>query len=89
MSEDTNVVTIRVLFFATTKDLVGKKEDTLHVPSVIPASDLLHLITKQYQLEHLKDNVILALNEDWVDLNSVLSLKNTDEIAVIPPLSGG
>lgn len=89
MNENANLVTIKVLFFATTKDLVGKKEDTLHVPSVIAASDLLHLITKQYQLENLKDNVILALNEDWVDLSSTLNLKDTDEIAVIPPLSGG
>ena len=39
----------------------------------------------------IKDNVLLALNQEYVELTDDLnvSLNNNDEIAVIPPLSGG
>jgi len=33
--------------------------------------------------------LILAINEEYVDLDDRLTLKAGDEIALIPPLSGG
>lgn len=82
-------VSIKILFFAIVKDLTGKKEDRFCVPSVVKGSSLLDLIIKEYHLDTVRNNVILAVNEDWVDLDSTLTLKDSDEVAVIPPLSGG
>ena len=87
--EEATQVSIKILFFALVKDLVGKNEDRIYVPSTIVGSALLDLIIKKYNLETVKNNVILAVNEDWVDLDSLLILKDSDEVAVIPPLSGG
>lgn len=40
----------------------------------------------------LQDNVVLSVNQEYVDGNddeTVLHLKDNDEVALIPPLSGG
>ena len=34
-------------------------------------------------------SMVLALNQEYVDMDTVITLHNDDEIAVIPPLSGG
>lgn len=43
------------------------------------------------RLEPIKNNLLLALNQEYIDLSdkAVISLHPADEIAVIPPLSGG
>ena len=33
--------------------------------------------------------MVLAVNEDYVDMDSGLTLRAADEVALIPPLSGG
>jgi molybdopterin converting factor small subunit len=40
-------------------------------------------------LQPLSSCLMLALNETYIDLEETVNLKNADEIAVIPPLSGG
>jgi molybdopterin converting factor small subunit len=37
----------------------------------------------------IRNNLVLALNEEYVDMDAPLKLKATDTLAVIPPLSGG
>ena len=34
-------------------------------------------------------SMVLALNQEYVDMDSIVTLHDDDEIAVIPPLSGG
>ena len=41
------------------------------------------------QLAPLADSMVLAVNEDYVDMDSGLTLRAADEVALIPPLSGG
>ena len=36
-----------------------------------------------------EDNITLALNEEYVASGQILSLKNGDTVALIPPISGG
>jgi molybdopterin converting factor small subunit len=36
-----------------------------------------------------EDSLTLALNEEYVQTGAVLSLKEGDTIALIPPISGG
>ena len=44
-----------------------------------------------YRLEPIRNNILLAVNQEYIDLSdeTVISLHSDDEIAVIPPLSGG
>lgn len=82
-------VTVKLLFFAKARELLGQKEIYAEVPRTVTGKDLLNFISEKYNLGRLKCNVILALNENWVDFNNLLVLKETDEVAIIPPLSGG
>lgn len=82
-------VTITILFFAKAREIVGKPRATLTVPKNIPCNLLLNKIAEEYHLQPIKNNVILAHNEDFCDINSVIVLEEGDEIAVVPPLSGG
>lgn len=52
-------------------------------------SDLLNLICDKYELAVIKDAVVLAINEEYCDLDGEVTVRSGDEIAVIPPLSGG
>jgi molybdopterin converting factor small subunit len=41
------------------------------------------------RINSIKNSINLALNESYVDLENFIELKNNDEIAIIPPISGG
>eukprot|EP00094_Tigriopus_californicus_P009607 TCALIF_09262-PA protein Name:"Similar to VP15 Molybdopterin synthase sulfur carrier subunit (Zea mays)" AED:0.46 eAED:0.46 QI:0/-1/0/1/-1/1/1/0/85 len=83
-------VSIKVLLFAKARELAGTHELTLNVVPNLSASDLVTQIEAQCpDLAILRGSFVLALNQDYVDHNQVLDLKSGDELAVIPPISGG
>ncbi|XP_034664434.1 molybdopterin synthase sulfur carrier subunit [Drosophila subobscura] len=83
-------VDVHVLFFAKCRELAKTTRSTYTVPSDIKAYDLLEQIVLRFGLTNIRQNLIIALNESYIeDLNESLVLKDGDEIAVIPPLSGG
>lgn len=81
-------VTIKVLFFAVSKEISGQSEVEFRVKSKISYTELKQLICDNFGLEVIKQNIILAVNQDYCDEGD-LQLKDNDELAVIPPLSGG
>lgn len=48
-----------------------------------------HNIIILYSLEQLKNNLVLAVNQVYIDIGQDIALNQGDHIAVIPPLSGG
>ncbi|CAH0551808.1 unnamed protein product [Brassicogethes aeneus] len=80
-------VEIKVVLFAKAREIAGKHIDNLTISSSINYQELLNIIVKTYGLQDIKNNLILALNEDYCEVNSNLILITGDEIAVIPPLS--
>lgn len=97
-------VIVNILFFAKAKELVKKPSLQLKLPSMFENIDsLLETVEKEIpQLKILNRCFVFALNEEYLcddtmDTNSSttsnagnpISLKNDDELAVIPPLSGG
>jgi len=83
-----DLVTIKVLFFAVSKDISGKSEAELSVKSRISYIDLKEIICENFGLSLIKQNIILALNQDYCEEGDLV-LKDNDELAVIPPLSAG
>jgi molybdopterin converting factor subunit 1 len=83
------VVEIQVLFFAKARELCGKKESHLLIPSATSYNNILDEIVKKFSLEPIQDNLILAINEEYATSGSEVHLKEGDQVAVIPPLSGG
>ncbi|XP_071054057.1 molybdopterin synthase sulfur carrier subunit [Onthophagus taurus] len=82
-------VTVRVYFFAKAKELANRKESFLTISNSLSYKDLFEALINQFNLVAIKDNIVLALNEQLIDENSVLELKTGDILAIIPPLSGG
>lgn len=83
-----DVVTIKVLFFAVSKEIAGRSEAEFKVKSKISYDELKKVICDEFGLEAIKRNIILAVNQDYCEEGEFL-LKNNDELAVIPPLSAG
>lgn len=81
-------VNIKVLFFAISRELSGKKESQLRVKSKISFEELKLYICSIFGLEVIQNNIVLAINQEYVESGDI-TLRNNDELAVIPPLSGG
>lgn len=83
-------VEISVELFAQAKELAGSKGGKLTVNQTIQIEELIKVICNYFGLEALQNTFILALNENYLENSqTILSLKDNDVVAVIPPLSGG
>ncbi|XP_061731880.1 molybdopterin synthase sulfur carrier subunit isoform X2 [Nerophis ophidion] len=80
-----------VLYFAKSSELSGLKEELLQVATPISGLDLWTLLLRQHpSLRALQGHVVLALRQEYVAIDQqLLTLRDGDEVAVLPPLSGG
>jgi len=79
---------VRVLFFGMLKDVAGTSSDVVELPDRASIGDLLaHYETKIPQLKSVLPSTAVALNQQYSNVNS--ELKAGDEIALLPPVSGG
>lgn len=79
-------VTIR--FFASMQDAAGVPVVTLDVPEGSTTADVLDQLYRLVpQLEKYRSGCRTALNQDY--LTSVVVVSDGDELALIPPTSGG
>ena len=87
----TPTVSVSVLFFAKAREIVGKSKTNVDLPSSpITGKELVSLLEAAFQdLKCLNRSYVLAVNEEYVEDGSTVTLNARDELAVIPPLSGG
>ena len=79
---------MRVLFFAQLKDATGCDLFEVALPSPLNDEQLwIKLLEKFPALANHKKNVRLARNWEYADEQTVFD--DTDEVALIPPVSGG
>uniref|UniRef100_A0A8D0E0I9 Molybdopterin synthase sulfur carrier subunit n=1 Tax=Salvator merianae TaxID=96440 RepID=A0A8D0E0I9_SALMN len=80
-----------VLYFARSAELAGVRTETISVPQRITSLQLWEEIVKKHSgLEDIRDQVVFAVRQEYVLLgDQLLVLHSGDEIAVIPPISGG
>jgi len=77
---------LKVKAFGVTKDYLGGKEAVIEMEGRT-VGDLRAELNERYpQLLGLR-SLYIAVNRDYADENRVLEI--TDEIALIPPVSGG
>ena len=84
---------VKVLFFAKSKEITKISEGQLtFTNSTIKIRQIYQALESQWpDLKKLKRSFALALNEEYLDTNqnSVISVQESDTLAVIPPISGG
>lgn len=78
---------MRILFFAHLRDVTHCEEMQLHCGDVDAAGLWRHLLAVHPGLERFRRSVRLARNSEYVGPDARFS--DTDEVALIPPVSGG
>lgn len=79
---------LRVLFFGPLAELLGRREESLELPGAPQAGDVYaHYQAQREGLGQLGRDLLLAVNEEFSGPERVL--REGDEIALLPPMSGG
>ncbi|MGH9509709.1 MAG: molybdenum cofactor biosynthesis protein [Terriglobales bacterium] len=79
---------VRVLFFGQLKDLAGRASDSLTLPEGSTLTDLLaHYESGFPRLKALLPAIALSINQVYAPPHS--ALRDQDEVALLPPVSGG
>jgi molybdopterin converting factor subunit 1 len=79
---------MRVLLFAQIKDAVGAAELNLSTTGNLQVGDIWHaLIALQPKLAAFQSSTRLARNGEYADETTIFA--DSDEVALIPPVSGG
>ena len=89
--ENSEKVQVRILFFAKARELAETSESDLFLVKQTSKPLLIQAIEEQFPaLKTLNRSFVLALNEEYLeDSPNSIELSPRDELAVIPPISGG
>lgn len=77
---------IRLLFFASLRDISGIAEKELDVKTGIPVAELWQQVSADFEL--LPEKVLCAVNQEYVDTDYRLQ-DGDHEVAFFPPVTGG
>ncbi len=79
---------VRVLFFATYRERLGKRELEVHLPEGARVQDLVrHLAARFPEMGDLWDHALIAINHRYAAPEDPLT--EGAEVAFFPPVSGG
>jgi molybdopterin converting factor subunit 1 len=79
---------VNVLYFGTLKDLFALEQESLDVRDGTTVETLLSLLSaKTSKQSDLWRTLAVAVNRDYAGLATVL--REGDEVALLPPVSGG
>lgn len=82
-------IRVTVLYFAFVHETTRKKKEIMELSTNTSIKELLSIIRTRYpNIKNIK-NIKISINYRIVDSNSSSVLKNDDEVALLPPISGG
>ena len=97
MSRNSKHMEIKVLYFASAREARGKREERVTLAEGATTETLIAALLELCPaLTAVMRTAVLALNEQYLESSSdgdgglaAAALKSGDEVAVIPPISGG
>ncbi len=79
---------VRLLCFASVADLLGGREQEVEVAEGATVSDLLDRIGSEHpKFREIRRSLVVSVNQEYVERGQ--ALREQDEVALIPPVSGG
>lgn len=80
---------MEILFFGITKDIVGSSQVKLDFENEVPKSvgELKMKLERKYPEFSKLSSLAVAVNSEYAEDNVLL--QRNDEVAIIPPVSGG
>src|ERR1039457_255968 len=79
---------VRVLYLGMLRDLAGREREVVQLPDGARLSDLYaELQQRMPKLQDFRNAIALSINYEYSDGAAVLH--DNDEVALIPPVSGG
>lgn len=81
-------VRVKVLFFGRLKDIVGQSEESLDLADASTIEELFALYSRRVpELAKYRSSVVASRNQEFAAWDS--ALYSGDEVAFLPPVSGG
>jgi molybdopterin synthase catalytic subunit len=81
-------VTVRILFFGPVREITGVSEDLAVLPPGSTLADLFSSYARRFpRLAEMSGSLVLARNQQFGD--RAQALEEGDEVAFLPPVSGG
>lgn len=78
---------VQLLLFGITKDILGHSPFSFEIKGENTAGNLLHQLIEQYPRLRDLNSIAIAVNGNYSTAKTALN--SSDEIALIPPVSGG
>jgi len=81
-------MTVKVLYFASVRDLVGEAQQMVSLGDGATVSDLISTLASTHKrFVEMAPSLMVSVNQEYMDRDTVLH--EGDEVAFIPPVSGG
>jgi MoaE-MoaD fusion protein len=81
---------VKVLFFARCRELCDVTGVDLTMEEGSSTPELLEVLLENYpRLSEVLGSCVLSLNKEYLDPDKPAVLRDGDEVALIPPISGG
>jgi molybdopterin synthase sulfur carrier subunit len=77
-------MSIKVLYFASLKELFGRSEEELSADSLSTVGDVWQQVSAE---QDVPQQVLFAVNQEYAQLDTLI--KSGDEVAFFPPVTGG
>jgi molybdopterin synthase sulfur carrier subunit len=79
---------VKILFFGRVRELVGLTEESREIPEAITLHELFQTYIDRFpQLANFRPSLVASRNQEFAAWNTPLA--NGDEVAFLPPVSGG
>lgn len=83
-----DTITITMHYFAMFRERIGTSTGTMQMPVGATAADVFDAVVSGHpELEGMRNSTLVMVNEEYSDRD--LALQDGDEVALIPPVSGG